>query len=148
MSDKKKINKKVLIGCIAGVVITMSAIIAIIFAVKNLRSATTMRLMRFEGDISLLSDDGKTIDASEDRRLTNGNVLKTKKESLAWILLDEDRVVTLMEKSEASFTQNGKKMYLSLDEGRLFFNIERSLEDDEELSIKTSTMVIGIRGTS
>ena len=107
-----------------------------------------MRLMRFEGDISLLSDEGKTLEASEDRRLTNGNVLKTKKESLAWILLDEDRLVTLMEKSEASFTQNGKKMYLSLDEGRLFFNIERSLEEDEELSIKTSTMVIGIRGTS
>ncbi len=80
MSDKKKINKKVLIGCIAGVVITMSAIIAIIFAVKNLRSATTMRLMRFEGDISLLSDEGKTLEASEDRRLTNGNVLKTKKD--------------------------------------------------------------------
>ena len=59
MSEKKKINSKVLIGCIAGVVITMSAIIAILIAVKNLKSATTMRLLRFDGDISLMSRDGK-----------------------------------------------------------------------------------------
>ena len=148
MSEKKKINSKVLIGCIAGVVITMSAIIAILIAVKNLKSATTMRLLRFDGEITLVSHDGKALEASEDRRLTNGNVIKTKKESQAWILLDEDRVVTLMERSTASFTQNGKKLYLSLEDGRLFFNIERSLEDDENLDIVTSTMVIGIRGTS
>lgn len=148
MSDKKPLNKKVLIGCIAGVVITMSAIFAILIVVKNMRSATTMRLLRFDGEITLLTEGGKTLDASEDRRLTNGNLLKTKKESQAWILLDEDRVVTLMEKSTASFTQNGRKLYLSLEEGRLFFNIERSLEDDEDLNIATSTMIIGIRGTS
>ena len=95
-----------------------------------------------------LAENGKVLEASENRRLTNGNVVKTKKESRAWILLDEDRVVTLMEKSAASFTQNGKRLYLSLDEGRLFFNIERPLEDDENLDIATSTMIIGIRGTS
>ena len=49
-----------------------------------------------------------------------------------------------MERSTASFTQNGKKLYLSLEDGRLFFNIERSLEDDENLDIVTSTMVIGM----
>ena len=148
MSDKKKINKKVLIGCIAGVVLTMSAIIAIIFAVKNLRSATTMRLMRFTGTVTLTGPSGNNLEPSADKRLTNGNTLGTQTESQAWVLLDEDRVVTLMQESRASFTQKGKKLTLNLEEGRLFFNIDRSLADDETFDIQTSTMVIGIRGTS
>ena len=148
MNEKKSVNRKLIIGSVAVAIIISTVMIICLTAVRSLRSATTMRLLRFDGEISLLTDSGKVLEASENKRLTNGNVIKTKKESQAWILLDEDRVVTLMEKSAASFTQNGKKLFLSLDEGRLFFNIERSLEDDEDFDIATSTMIIGIRGTS
>ena len=148
VNDMKTVNKKLILGCIAGAVFISAVMIVILTAVRSHRSATSMRLLRFDGEISLMEENGKVLEASENRRLTNGNVVKTKKESRAWILLDEDRVVTLMEKSAASFTQNGKRLYLSLDEGRLFFNIERPLEDDENLDIATSTMIIGIRGTS
>ncbi len=148
MNDMKTVNKKLIVGCIAGAVVISAVMIVILTALRSHRAATSMRLLRFDGEISLLAENGKVLEASENRRLTNGNVIKTKKESQAWILLNEDRVVTLMEKSTASFTQKGKRLYLSLDEGRLFFNIERPLEDDEELDISTSTMIIGIRGTS
>ena len=148
MNDMKTVNKKLIVGCIAGAVAISAVMIVILTAVRSHRSAASMRLLRFDGEISLTAENGKVLEAAENRRLTNGNVIKTKKESRAWILLDEDRVVTLMEKSAASFTQKGKRLYLSLDEGRLFFNIERPLEDDENLDIATSTMIIGIRGTS
>ena len=44
--------------------------------------------------------------------------------------------------------QSGKSIELSLEKGDLFFNIARDLDDDESFEIATSTMVIGIRGTS
>lgn len=107
-----------------------------------------MRLLRFDGQITLTNASGKELEPVADRRLTNGNILNTETESQAWVLLDEDRVITLMEESTASFIQRGKHLTLNLESGRLFFEIERSLEDNETLDIQTSTMVIGIRGTS
>ena len=35
------------------------------------------------------------MDATEGRRLLDGNVLDTEKESRAWVLLDDDRAVTV-----------------------------------------------------
>ena len=107
-----------------------------------------MRLIRYDGEITLTTGSGKSLEATEDRRLTNGNILNTKTESQAWVLLDTDRVVTLMEESTASFIQKGKKLTLNLEEGRIFFDIDRSLDDDESFDICTSTMIIGVRGTS
>ena len=107
-----------------------------------------MRLLKYDGKVVLTGASGNELEAEEGRRLVNGNILKTKKESMAWVLLDEDRVVTLMEKSTAFFTQSGKTLHVSLEEGRLFFNIDRSLDANENLNISTSTMIIGIRGTS
>ena len=139
-------KKKTLI-IIPEALILIAAIIAIIFAVSRM-SATTMRLVRYDGQITLTNASGKELEAVADRRLTNGNILNTKTESQAWVLLDEDRIVTLMEESRASFTQKGKKLTLNLEEGRIFFDIDRSLADDESFDIQTSTMIIGVRGTS
>ncbi|MBP8969367.1 MAG: FecR domain-containing protein [Lachnospiraceae bacterium] len=140
-------KKKTLITIISAALILIAAIIVIIFTVSRM-SATTMRLIRYDGEITLTTESGKSLEAVEDRRLTNGNILNTKTESQAWVLLDTDRVVTLMEESTASFIQKGKKLTLNLEEGRIFFDIDRSLENDESFEICTSTMIIGVRGTS
>ena len=139
-------KKKTLITIISAALILIAAIITIIIVSRM--SATTMRLIRYDGEITLTTGSGKSLEAVEDRRLTNGNILNTKTESQAWVLLDTDRVVTLMEESTASFIQKGKKLTLNLEEGRIFFDIDRSLENDESFDIFTSTMIIGVRGTS
>lgn len=139
-------KKKALITIISAALILIAAIITIIIVSRM--SATTMRLIRYDGEITLTTGSGKSLEATEDRRLTNGNILNTKTESQAWVLLDTDRVVTLMEESTASFIQKGKKLTLNLEEGRIFFDIDRSLENDESFDICTSTMIIGVRGTS
>ena len=139
-------KKKTLITIISAALILIAAIITIIIVSRM--SATTMRLIRYDGEITLTTGSGKSLEATEDRRLTNGNILNTKTESQAWVLLDTDRVVTLMEESTASFIQKGKKLTLNLEEGRIFFDIDRSLENDESFDICTSTMIIGVRGTS
>lgn len=44
--------------------------------------------------------------------------------------------------------KSGRKLEVLLSSGNLFFDVARPLEDDESLNIRTSTMAIGIRGTS
>ena len=118
------------------------------FVVQRLLYRITMRLYSYEGEVKLVDDKGRSIEVKEDKRLTSGNVLSTKKESRAWVLLDEDRMVTIMEKSKAGFDKKGNSIVLTLIDGSLFFNIEKPLSDKESFEISTSTMVIGIRGTS
>ncbi|MBO7362946.1 MAG: FecR domain-containing protein, partial [Lachnospiraceae bacterium] len=111
-------------------------------------SAVTIRLSDYTGEISLTDKTGKDIPVSEDKKLTDGNTLSTYEESKARVLLDENRMVTIMELSSATFSGKGKKLVLELTEGSLFFNIEKPLGDDESFEISTSTMIVGIRGTS
>lgn len=109
--------------------------------------ATTMRLLKYNGEVSLINDD-KTKTVKEDLRLGSGDLLKTGDASLASVGLDDFKFVTLDEDSKASFEQKGKNLSLNLEEGSLFFNVTKSLDEDENFTIRTSTLVTGIRGTS
>ena len=62
--------------------------------------------------------------------------------------LDESKIVTLDEYSCAEVAQEGRHLNLKLTEGSLFFEVDKPLEEDESFEICTSTMVVGIRGTS
>ena len=143
MTKKKLI---ILISAMGVALIAAAGICLLLYTLKF--RANTIRLYSYEGEVKLVDDKGRSIEVKEDKRLTSGNVLSTKKESRAWVLLDEDRMVTLMEKSKAGFDKKGNRMVLTLEDGSLFFNIEKPLSDKESFEISTSTMVIGIRGTS
>lgn len=110
--------------------------------------ATTMRLESTEGDVSLENQNGTILSISEGMKLLNGNALETQAASYAYVSLDSKRVVKLDGLSEAEVRQNGKKLEILLHEGKLFFNVENPLQEDESLQIKTSTLVTGVRGTS
>jgi ferric-dicitrate binding protein FerR (iron transport regulator) len=113
---------------------------------KNL-TASTMRLLRREGTVHLFDNDKeKTI--SDNLRLNSGNKLNTEAKSLVGIALDDTKVVTIDEQSSATFDQNGKKLDINLTQGSLFFEVTKKLDADETFDIRTSTMVVGIRGTS
>ena len=147
LKKDKIFGKKKLVVIIATVVLVL--VVAVIFFI-NFRSqitATTMRLLRVEGTVSL-EEKGKTRTVKENLRLNDGNALSTESESLVSIGLDETKVVTLDEKSRAEFSQKGRKLNLNLTDGSLFFVVEKPLEADESFDIRTSTMVVGIRGTS
>ena len=110
-------------------------------------SATTMKVIKVEGVVSL-ENNGKQAEPKIDQKILNGNKLSTGDLSLASISLDDVKIVTLDESSSAEFTQEGKKLALNLTEGNIFFNVKEHLADDESFIISTSTMVVGIRGTS
>ncbi|MBO4390185.1 MAG: FecR domain-containing protein [Lachnospiraceae bacterium] len=141
---KKKIG--IIGGSVAAVLFIAAVAIFLIFG-KDKLSATSMRLLRIEGVVTLQSG-GKTKTIVDNLKLASGDVLSTEKDSLASIALDDSKAVTLQENSSAEFKKNGKKLELNLTAGSLFFEVSKKLEDDESFEIRTSTMLVGIRGTS
>ena len=109
--------------------------------------ATTMRLMRTDGTV-LLADGSGSLSVQEGMRLFSGYALSTEALSRAGIMLDDYKAVTLNELSKASLQEEGKKLELNLENGAMYFSVSKPLDADESYSIRTSTMVLGIRGTS
>jgi len=112
--------------------------------------ATTMRLERHEGEVALTDKKGKDRPIQDDLRFQDGDELGTGEKSLAGISLDDTKAVLLDEESKAEFFQgkDGDWIEIDLTEGNLFYNVKEKLKEGEEFEIHTSTMVLGIRGTS
>ena len=142
-------KKKNLIMVIIAALVVIAAIIAVIFIFngKDKISATTMRLLRIQGTVTLQSG-GKKKDIIDNLKLNSGDLLATEAASLASIALDDTKMITLEETSEAEFNQDGKKLDLNLKKGSLYFEVSKKLQADETFEIRTSTMVAAIRGTS
>ena len=144
-NDNKARKKKIII-IVAAILMVVAALVCIFIFRSQIR-ATTMRILRMEGEVSL-EDNGKKKTATENLRLNSGNALSTAIKSLVSIGLDDSKIVTLDELSRAEFNQAGRQLDLKLTDGSLFFEVQKPLADDETLDIRTNTMVVGIRGTS
>jgi len=109
--------------------------------------ASTMRLAKTEGTVSVTNKNGRDMGTKADMKLFNGYNLGTEQASYAWIGLDDSKIIKLDAVSEAEIQKKGKDLEVLLNSGNLFFNVTESLKADETLNIRTSTMVTGIRGT-
>ena len=130
-------------------VVVIAALVAgiLVFLNSQKLSATTMRLLKIEGIVKLF-DKEKEKTITDNLRLSSGNAITTDTDSLASIALDETKIVTINDNSRAQFEQSGKKLNINLTAGSLFFNVTQKLAADESFDIRTSNMVVGIRGTS
>ena len=137
---------KILTIAIPAVVI-IGIIVLIIFLNSGL-TATTMRLLRVEGTVTLQDASGAERTIVDNIRFSSGDALSTGSASLASIAFDDHKIVTLDENSRAEFTKNGNQMELNLTAGGVFFDVNQPLADDETFDIRTATMTVGIRGTS
>ena len=146
VTSGKNPNKK-LIVILAVVVVLIAAVIIIFFLRKSGLTAITMRILRIEGTVSL-EENGKEKQVKEDLRLKEGNALNTGDASYASVGLDEYKIITLNEDSRAEFNKLGKKLDLSLVEGSMYVDVQKKLASDETFNIHTSSMIVGIRGTS
>jgi len=144
MADNSK-KKKIIVITVAFLLVIAGIVAFLLY--RNSIKATTMRILRLEGSVSL-QEDGALKTVKENLRLVSGNVLDTSDESLVSIGLDEAKIVTLDELSRAEFNQSGKYLSLDLTKGSLFFEVDKPLAEDETFEIETSTMIVGIRGTS
>ncbi len=139
-------SKKKVIIIAAILLFIIGAVIGIVIWRNGIR-ATTMRVLRLEGVVNL-QEGGSFKTVKENLRLKSGNALDTATDSLVSIGLDDVKIVTLDQLSRAEFNQQGKYLNLELTKGSLFFEVDKPLADDETFEIETSTMIVGIRGTS
>lgn len=144
----KKINVKKLSIIIAiALVAVAAAAVCIVMAQKNYL-ATTMRLLRIEGSVTVEDSKGGAKPIVDNMRFQSGDALSTGSNGLASVGLDDTKIVTLNADSRAEFVKKGKQLELKLTKGAVFFNVTEKLRSDETFEIKTSTMTAGIRGTS
>ncbi len=109
--------------------------------------ATTMKLEKKEGTVTLKTQSGTSLRITNGMRLYNGNSLSTGKSSYAYISLDSSKAVKLDQNSSATLRQSGSSLELLTKSGKLFFNVSKPLTKKESMNVRISTMVTGIRGT-
>ncbi|MBE5856507.1 MAG: hypothetical protein E7296_02900 [Lachnospiraceae bacterium] len=148
-NEKKKfsLSKKqlIIIGAVAAAVVI--GVVLFIVINNNSLKATTMKLLRMEGTVTL-EENGETKTVKENLRFKSGDAISTEVKSLVSVGLDDTKIVTLDEESRAEFQKDGKDLELTLTDGQLFFNVTEKLDADASFNIRNSDMVVGIRGTS
>lgn len=146
--QEKKLSTKAIVGIVVGVLAILAVILAVILMNKNKLTAMVMRLIRQEGEVALLDASGQDMVIMDNMKLYSGNALQTGSDGLVDLSLDDTKYLTIEKQSQVVFEKSGKALELKLNSGRLFFNVTEKLADDETMDISTSTMVVGIRGTS
>lgn len=110
-------------------------------------TAATMHLVRTEGAVSVNDTDGASVALIENLGLYSGYGVATQAASYGWIDLDEAKLAKMDEDSEVEIVKSDKLLEIHVQSGGLFFNVTEPLADDETMNIRTSTMLVGIRGT-
>lgn len=83
----------------------------------------------------------------ENLGLYSGYGINTHLVSYAWINLDDVKLTKLDQNSGIIIQKEGKALNIEIKSGSLFFNVTEPLGDDETMDIRTSTILVGIRGT-
>ena len=141
---RKKINLK---GIVCALMSSAMILTLVTPASAATARATTMKLEKTEGTVTLKTQNGSARKITTGMRLYNGNTLETAKYSYAHISLDSTKAVKLDQSSSATLRQSGKQLELLVKSGKLFFNVNKKLNEKESMNVRTSTMVTGIRGT-
>ena len=111
-------------------------------------AASTIRLAKTEGTVDVKDPAGKSAFLQTDMRLVSGNRTLTAERSYAWFSLDDAKALKEDAVSETEIRRSGSRLEVLLHSGNLFFNVREPLQSGETMNIRTSSMVMGIRGTS
>ena len=135
-----------LCACASALALLISAFPHAIHAAEPY-TATTMRLLRYEGTVEIEDAAGKPRPVMENARLSSGESMSTGESSSASVGLDKGRIVTLDALSRVEFEKADGALSMNLTQGNIFLDVSEKLDKSESMDIKTSTMVVGIRGT-
>lgn len=109
--------------------------------------AATIHLRKTEGTVDVSDNEGRGVELRENLGLYSGYGVDTNSKSYAWIDLDDVKLVKMDQDSEIAIAKEEKKLEIEVKSGSLFYNVTQPLADDETMTIRTSTMAVGIRGT-
>lgn len=130
------------------ILMALALVLGLAAPVGAAETAAVIRLTKTTGTVKISKSSGKTLSQMTNMRLYNGYHVTTAKGSYAWLNLDDAKLLKEDAASEVEVRQSGKKLEVKVWSGSVFFNVTEKLADDESLNISTSTMIVGIRGTS
>ena len=136
----KKLEKKSRVLLVGAVLLCLSGC-------GNQAKATTMHLVRTEGTVGVTDEDQKDVALIDQLGLYSGYEVGTRTQSYAWIDLDDVKLTKMDADSQVEIQKTGKDLEILVNYGNLFFNVTKPLEADETMTIRTSNMMVGIRGT-
>ena len=112
---KLTLGMKIIYGIVAVGII--GTIIAVIAFNRSSYLANTMRLVRTQGDVRIVSAGGGSKAAAKNKRFESGDVLVTGvNDSLASVSLDDSKIVTLQADSKAEFVKKNKQIVITSDD--------------------------------
>ncbi len=130
------------------------SVISILFSESWLSScgsetarAATMHLAKSEGSVEVANDDGDLLELTERLGLYDGYQVATKTDGHAWIDLDQVKLAKMDTDSRIGIQKDGKALEIHIQSGGLFFHVTEPLAEDETMKIRTSNLMVGIRGT-
>lgn len=109
--------------------------------------AAAIKLAQAQGILLVHNGKEKKLDAAVGMKLYSGYQVDTEHDSYAWIDLDAQKCAKMDQNSEIEICRTGKELEIQLNSGSLYFSVDKPLEEDESMNIRTSTMAVGIRGT-
>ena len=122
-------------------------VVLVLTACNQSAKATSMHLVKATGTVDIFDEAGDSVTYMEELGLYSGYHINTNLESYAWIDLDRVKLTKMDAASEVEIQKNGKALEVVVHTGSLYFNITEPLLEDESLNIRSSTMMVGIRGT-
>ena len=124
-----------------------AAILLLVLAACGGGQAASIRLARSEGGVQVTDDKGKALTVREDLLLYGGYGAATEAASYAWMDLDSAKLAKMDESSQIAVWEAGQLLDISVEAGSLFFHVTEPLEPEETMTIRSSNMAVGIRGT-
>ena len=116
--------------------------------ISSTGSVTSLRLERADGTASVKNASGKALTLWNGMRLYNGYTVSTESSSYAYISLDSTKAVKLDASSSGEVMQSGSLLEMKLVSGSMFFDVTAPVKSNEKMTIRTTTMVTGVRGTA
>ena len=125
----------------------LAALFLLTCATAESYEASTMRLLRYEGNVEISDASGNTRFVMENARFNSGETMLTGEASSASVSLDSSKIVTLDAVTKVEFVKDAGQLQMNLKTGTLFLDVQKKLDENESLDIQTTTMTVGIRGT-
>lgn len=115
----------------------------------NNTQAVTIRMEKIVGKgMSVTNIAGKKVSARSNMKLYSGYKVATSRKNYVYMSLDSKKAIKQDQNSKVQVKKQGSKNEIFVLKGKLFFNVKTKLKSNESMNVETSSMSMGIRGTS
>lgn len=107
----------------------------------------SIKLSEISGDITI-EKGTKVLPTKRDMRLFDGWTITTGEDSYAFLELDDSKFIKADQYTKIKITKTKKTNNISVISGAIFVNVTSPLASDENMTVRTTCLTMGVRGTS